>query len=191
MDVEAVLNLLAKRQINRFLGSEHEVRPKLGNNVDLYSFQERTLGALVLSPSMGPVLFEVGRKVALEAGKQALAILSQLSNYHSFAEATNLEEAKHSSEYPLLQFIYQSTGTGMMEVTRFEKDKQVVVQVEECAECFAVGNIGKAVCYFLGGNIAGALEASLNREVGCVESKCIAKGDSYCEFRIAISEHLH
>jgi len=189
MDVEALLNLLAKRQINRFLGSEQEVRPKLRNNIDIYSFQERTLGALALSPSMGPVLFEAGRRVALEAGKQAIAILSQLSNYRSFAHASSIEEAKRSSEYPLLQFIYQSTGSGMMKITHFEKDKQIVVEVEECAECFAAGNIGRPVCYFLGGNIAGALQASLNWPVGCVESRCVAKGDPCCEFRYTLSEH--
>jgi predicted hydrocarbon binding protein len=188
MDVKAVLNLLAKRQINRFLGSDHETRPKLGNHVDIYSFQERTLGALVLSPSMGPVLFEAGKKVAIEAGKQAIAIVSQLSNYRSFAKAANLEEATHSTEYPLLQHIYESTGSGLLKMTHFEKDKQIVFEVRECAECYATGNIGRAICYYLGGDLAGALESSLNRQVGFIESKCVAIGDPLCEFRYTLSK---
>jgi hypothetical protein len=129
MDGEALLNSMATRQIDRFSGSKRQVRPKLGNHVDVFSFQERTLGSLILSPSMGPVLFEAGRRVALEAGKLAIAIVSKLPDYHSFAQAKNLEEARLSAEYPLLQLIFESTGAGLLNLTRFEKNNQIIFEV--------------------------------------------------------------
>jgi predicted hydrocarbon binding protein len=183
MDVEAMLNLLARRQIDRFLGAKQEVRPKLGNRVDVFAFQERTLAALILSPSMGPVLFEVGRKLALEAAKRAVEAVSKLPDYHSFVGAKNLEEARLSTEFALLQLVFKSTGVGLLKLTHYEKDKQSVSEAEECAECFAFGDVGKTVCYYTGGILIGVLQAAFNRRVGFVESRCVAKGDPCCEFK--------
>jgi predicted hydrocarbon binding protein len=183
MNADAILRLLTDRQVDRFLGKHKHVRKEFRDHVHLYSFQERAIGPLILSPSMGPVLFEAGKRVALHFVEKATPLLKRLPNYRSLAEARSLEEARLSTAVAALQIVYKSNGLGSMKLTKYEKDKLIVFEVHECADCFAVSNIGKAICYSIGGNIAGSLEAALAREVGCIESKCIANGDSCCEFR--------
>jgi predicted hydrocarbon binding protein len=186
MNAQAVLNLLAKRQVDRFLGTHKHARKELRDYVHLYSFQDRVLGALILSPSMGPVLFEAGRKVAFHFAEKASPILKKLPNYRSLVNAASVEEAMLSTEVTALQIVYKTNGLGFVKLTKYEKDKLIVFEVYECADCFAVGNIGQAICYSVGGNMAGTLQAALDREVGFIESKCTAKGDPCCEFRFSL-----
>ena len=183
MDSETILKMLATRQADRFLKGNQSVRVKLGNIVDLYAFQERMLATLILTPSMGPVLYEAARKVAIQATKDAIEMTSKLQNYHSLANADNREEATLSTELKLLQNVCESTGTGLLQLSQYERNKLIVFQVDECAECFALPDIGKPVCYYTAGDLAGSIETVLSRKVGFVESKCRAKGDQICEFR--------
>jgi len=48
----------------------------------------------------------------------------------------------------------------------------------------AVGNTGQASCHLLRGFVAGSVEALVWGECACEETKCVSKGDPYCEFRI-------
>jgi predicted hydrocarbon binding protein len=183
MNAQTILSLMARRQVDRFLRAKKPIRHRLGNNVDMFSFQERLLGTLILSPSMGPILYEAGRRVALEATREAVTTVSRLPGYRRFVDAEGLEEARVSTEFTLLQLVYKSTGTGILQLSQYEKDKLMVFQVEECAECFALPDIGKSVCYYTAGDLAGSMEAILGRRAGFVESKCLAEGDQLCEYR--------
>ncbi|MEW6329112.1 MAG: 4-vinyl reductase, partial [Candidatus Micrarchaeota archaeon] len=40
------------------------------------------------------------------------------------------------------------------------------------------------VCYDLAGMFAGAAEVVFDKEMYCMETKCIAKGDEFCEFEV-------
>ncbi|MFH1391526.1 MAG: V4R domain-containing protein [Candidatus Diapherotrites archaeon] len=40
------------------------------------------------------------------------------------------------------------------------------------------------------GFIAGAFEAGLNKKLDCLETKCIATGSTYCEFKVAAPEKI-
>jgi predicted hydrocarbon binding protein len=40
------------------------------------------------------------------------------------------------------------------------------------------------VCHFISGFIAGALSVVFGKKVECVELRCKAKGDAFCEFRV-------
>jgi hypothetical protein len=107
--------------------------------------------------------------------------------YLALADAENVEEANLSGEIMGFKNIYKSNGVGLVNVVEYQKHKLIVVEVRECADCFDVGNIGKAICYSIGGNIAGTLEVSFGRKLGLVESKCYAKGEECCEFRYTFS----
>jgi hypothetical protein len=135
---------------------------------------------------MGPVLFEAAKKVSKYINEQSYPMYSGLPGYRDLAKANTLEEARLSTLFVMLESEYRSTHTGSIKLTEFEKDKLVVCQIEECAECYGIGNLGMTVCYFGGGAIAGILEELLERSVGFVESKCYAKGDACCEFRYNI-----
>jgi predicted hydrocarbon binding protein len=43
------------------------------------------------------------------------------------------------------------------------------------------------VCHFINGYVAGALGVVFGKEIECVETRCKAKGDAFCEFRVDIS----
>jgi predicted hydrocarbon binding protein len=186
MNAEEILRIMARRQVERIMNVLKPIRSSLGNNVDMFSFQERLLGTLILSPSMGPVLYEAGRRVALEATSEARAILKKRSDYHGLVDAENLDEARSSTEFMLLQLVYRTTGTGILQLSQYEKDKLMTVQVNECAECFGLPKIGKALCHYVGGDLAGSMESILGRRVGFAESKCLANGDQVCEFRSSL-----
>jgi predicted hydrocarbon binding protein len=135
---------------------------------------------------MGPVLYEAGKKVAFYFAQDAREWLRYQPGYRALAKAENAEEANLSGEIKAIQVVYKSNRVGLLSVVECVKDKLIVVEVHECSDCFDIGNIGKPICYSIGGNIAGSLEIALDRELGFVETKCIAKGDTTCEFRFSI-----
>ena len=187
MEAETILRDLSRRQLGRFIEGWHHRRETLGSHVHLYTFQERVVGALILSPSMGLVLYEAGKKVAAHIVHYFNDWVKSQPGYHALADAENVEEANLSGEIMGFKIIYKSNGVGLVNVVEYQKNKLIVVEVRECADCFDMDNIGKAVCYSIGGNIAGTLEVAVGRELGFVESKCCAKGDAYCEFRYTLS----
>ena len=186
MDKEGILKLLARRQHDRFFSGRYRARETLGSHIHLFTFQERTLGALALSPSMGPVLYEAGKKVAIYFAKDAREWLRHQPDYRAISKAENAEEANLSGEIKAIQVVYKSNKVGLLSVVEYVRDKLIVVEVCECSDCFDIENIGKAICYSIGGNIAGSLEVALDRQLGFVETKCVAKGDSWCEFKFNI-----
>jgi len=183
-----ILNLLAARQFDGWMrpGIKTKLRPKLGNTIDLYASQERVLGMLALSQSMGPVLFEVGKKVASHIAERTIPLLEGMSGYHRFAESNTIEEARQSSEFTIFQMIYEGTSTGLLKLVTYEKNKLVVIQVEECADCTGMLNLGRSICYFVGGEITGAVEVAVGKSLAYVETRCTAKGDQCCEFRLTV-----
>jgi len=185
---EKVLRAIGRMQYEKFLGSvdKYEPRKKLGDHVDLISFQERVLGVLSLSQSMGPILFEAGKKPALYMAEEMWPEAKKQPNFHSMGDANDLDEARLSDEFTTLQGFLETTRLGLLSLSAFEKNKSIQFEVDECAICYGVGNLGRTKCYFLGGIIAGTLEGTLGRRVGFSESKCCAKGDPICEFRYSL-----
>lgn len=186
---ETILEAIANAQFERAFGSEGKsrIREKLGDVIELLSYQQHLIGPLALSPSMGPVLFESGKKVGKYINSKSYPLYSNLPSYRGFVEAKTLKEARLSTFCELLHAQFRATHAGLIELTEYEKDKLVVFQIEECADCYGIGNLGMNVCYYGGGAIAGVLEDLLGRSVGFIESKCYAKGDSCCEFSYDIS----
>jgi predicted hydrocarbon binding protein len=186
MKADDILDALAERQFRRLVGNPSpgiKLRKRLGNYVDMWAYQERVIGVLALSKSMVPVLAEAGRKVGRALTMKAIPFLQRLPKYQSINKSGSLSEAITSTEWNVVQTMYEATRTGIINMTRFEKDMLIVFQVQECASCTGLPNLGESVCYYLGGQLAGALEVALSKNVGFVETKCQAKGDTLCEFR--------
>jgi predicted hydrocarbon binding protein len=188
LEAQEILKAMGRMQYEKLFGlvSSTKVRDKLGDAVDLLSFQERILGVLSLSKSMGPVLFEAGKRPALYIVEEMWPKTRRQPDYHGIADCKNLDEARLSSEFVTLRFFLETTRLGLLNLTEFERDRLVVFQIEECAICYGIGDMGRSVCYFLGGIIAGTLEGILGRRLGFAESKCCAKLDPVCEFRYSL-----
>jgi predicted hydrocarbon binding protein len=189
MRLREIFKEMAKTHLTRLLhkpGYDSRIREKLGDSVDLLTYQRPLLGALILAESMGSVLFEAGKHAGTELTEGGMPTLEKLPGYRDFAESKNLEDARLSTGYLVLQMVFKETGTGLIKLTEFKKDKLYVYQVEECSDCWGIKDLNKSVCHFIGGVIAGALEYSLKKTVGFAETMCRAKGDSCCEFKYTI-----
>jgi KaiC/GvpD/RAD55 family RecA-like ATPase/predicted hydrocarbon binding protein len=75
---------------------------------------------------------------------------------------------------------YLSTiGMGVIRLTEISDDRIVLrVTDSSCSEGQPVGELFSA---YIGGTLAGALELILNKPLKATETKCLAKGDGYCE----------
>jgi predicted hydrocarbon binding protein len=162
------------------------IRKKLGDTVDLSVYQMRVLGTLAVSKSMGPVMYEAGRRLGAFIMRELVRSHITASSHGNLASARSLKEARLSLEVPIIQQQYKMLGIGVVQLTEYEKGKLVVFQVEECSDCFGVGNIGKTVCYYVGGNLGAVTSSAMGRNVAFAESKCCANGDEYCEFRYSV-----
>ena len=76
-----------------------------------------------------------------------------------------------------------SVGFGQMEVVGIDTlALKATVRVYNSFECELGLGSGRPYSFFLRGILAGVLTALFNRKMKAEETKCIAKGDPYCEF---------
>jgi len=62
------------------------------------------------------------------------------------------------------------------------------IVVEGSFEAKGYGKSTIPVCHFLRGYLAGVLSTILATRVEILETKCLAKGDDYCEFQVNLTE---
>jgi len=81
--------------------------------------------------------------------------------------------------------IYSATGWGRLELSDFDPErKRAKLKLVEGFECEGM-NTGKPESNFVRGHLAGLLSTFFGSEVKSVETRCISKGDRYCEFEIS------
>ncbi|MFN3813850.1 MAG: V4R domain-containing protein [Aquificaceae bacterium] len=69
-----------------------------------------------------------------------------------------------------------------------EKNKEkLVVALDECITCSGMPNIGKKICHFEAGFVAGIVEIHLGKRVRAYETKCNANGDNICEVLVELN----
>jgi len=80
---------------------------------------------------------------------------------------------------------YQAGGWGKIELVEcdFHKDR-IVLRLHNSIECKIFKGSNKTASQFIRGHISGLLSELLKANVRVMESKCIAKGDQYCEFHM-------
>jgi predicted hydrocarbon binding protein len=84
--------------------------------------------------------------------------------------------------------LYSAAGWGRPKLIHVDvKKMQAKVRFEELFECVTRRTSGSA-SHFIRGHLAGALSAYFQSDLRCEETKCISKGDKYCEFEVARME---
>jgi uncharacterized protein len=64
-------------------------------------------------------------------------------------------------------------------------DKRIRVDVYECVTCSGLDTVGRTLCHFEGGLIAGVVESVLKKRMRAVEVTCIGGlGDKACGFEL-------
>ncbi len=76
--------------------------------------------------------------------------------------------------------VVSRVGWGSFKPISMEKDRIVIRVHHSYGEEF--GNVGRDVCYIWQGGIAGAANAAFGWKVRGKETKCVGRGDPYCEF---------
>lgn len=80
-----------------------------------------------------------------------------------------------------LEEFYAELGWGKLSIQDLKGDELRVI-VENSFMARIYGKATMPVCYFLTGYVAGMATELTGRKMDAEETKCLAKGDSYCEF---------
>ncbi len=80
---------------------------------------------------------------------------------------------------------YQAGGLGRVELVEYDPQAtNIVLRLYDSIECKIFKGSDKPVSQFIRGHLSGLLSGLLKADVRVIESKCIAKGDPYCEFYV-------
>ncbi|MBI5528351.1 MAG: diguanylate cyclase [Deltaproteobacteria bacterium] len=142
-----------------------EIPRSIGNTVDLRLFRLFRFFAIrnITVGSLAGVCYRSGKDVGLS---------------FSLATTGDLENLVRSLNLGTL--VFPDLG-----------ERHITVRLHECATCAGIRNIGKCVCHFEGGLLAGALEGIFQKRVDLSETKCCAKGDEFCEFSLISTREMH
>ena len=79
--------------------------------------------------------------------------------------------------------VYQAAGWGRVELVKCNLHAiNIVLRLYDSIECKVFKGLGRPASQFIRGHLSGLLSGLLKTDVRVMESKCIAKGDPYCEF---------
>jgi len=80
---------------------------------------------------------------------------------------------------------YKSAGVGWFKLEELDIDSNGngYIRIKQSFIAEEYGSSDRPVCHFLGGFFVGVLEEILDEKLMCKQTKCISKGDPYCEFQ--------
>lgn len=148
-------------------------RPQLGEEVPLLVFRAfRVFTGIYLEDVVGEkgasaLIQKAGRELGKEVG--AMLFDEKLSTYLS----------------RVADFVKDSK-IGLLLPVEFTEDR-LVVALDECITCSGMPNIGKSICHFEAGFVAGVVESHAKKRVRAYETKCNAKGDHICEVVVELN----
>ncbi len=136
-------------------------RPVLGDQVGLALFRLVRLVAMedILGTGASAVTYYAGKKLGRELG------LKKLDDFLELCDQLKI---------------------GLVSIPTMTEHK-IHVDVCECVTCSGMEPVGRVLCHFEGGLIAGAVGSILNKDVQAREITCIGgKGDTSCGFDLII-----
>ncbi len=166
--VYELLNKHIKNELkNAIEGKGIKIRPEIGDNVNLAPLRGVLLTLELLSSGTSSVIYYAGKNF----GYNVVA--------HQINGKTLKEVLKNLKVY------FQKTNSGMPKIKEVGKEKATFV-VDQCATAYGIPNIGRPLCSFNAGMIAGAISKSLKKMAIVYERKCWGLGDKVCEFHIRV-----
>ena len=147
-------------------------RPVLGSDIPLLVFRVfRHFSAGYVEEVMGrgaAVVFQNGGR---ELGREAGAMIWKPDPTEYLRE--------------VCQFVRDSR-IGLL-YPREVSDKLLVVDLDECITCAGMANIGKRICQFEVGFVAGVAEVLIKKKPRAVETKCNANGEGTCQVSVELT----
>ncbi len=139
------------------------VRPSKGDMAGVGLYRMLRLVALedIIGPGAGAITYYAGKKLGESFG------LKDLDGFLGICEQLNI---------------------GRIDIPLFT-DEKIHVDIYECVTCAGLDPVGRVLCHFEGGLIAGALESILGKKVQAREVSCIGGlGDETCGYDIGIGD---
>ena len=139
-------------------------RPELGDQAGVGLYRLLRLVALedIMGPGASAISYYAGKKLGLEL---------KLKTLDEFLE------------------LCKELKIGLIEVPVMT-DTHIHVDVYECVTCAGMETVGRPICHFEGGLIAGAVEGIIGKSVQAKEVTCIGGlGDDSCGFDLKIKGH--
>jgi hypothetical protein len=139
----------------------------------------------VSRPELGnqaPVaLFRLVRLVALEA------IVGRGASGTFYVAGKRIGESLGLSKVEEFLGICDQLSIGKFEVHQ-QDDQHLHIDIRECVTCSGMRPVGRPLCHFEGGLVAGALKGILGKEARARETTCIGGlGDAACGFDIELT----
>lgn len=101
----------------------------------------------------------------------------------AYREDTRIEDPE--TLVGLSKAYFRTSGWGIIDIVRLNVEKgEAEIRVYQSFECETGKDSETPYGHFTRGVIAGFLTSIFEKEVKAVETKCIAKGDPYCEYTI-------
>lgn len=147
-------------------------RPKLGEDVPILLFRAfRHFTANYVTQMLGRSATVVFQNAGRDLGREVGGMLVKPTLDEYLKEVIAFTKAQR---------------VGILHPTKITAD-QMVLGLEECITCIGMPNIGKRICHFEVGFVAGIVEHFAGKRVRGHESKCNAAGEGICEVTIDLS----
>ncbi|SRR5579871_520562 len=147
-------------------------RPVLGSDVPLLVFRVfRHFSAGYVEEVMGRGAAVVFQNAGRDLGKEAGAMIWRPDPTAYLRE--------------VCQFVRDSR-IGLLQ-PREVTGERLVVDLDECITCSGMANVGKRICQFEVGFVAGVAEVLIKKKAKAVETKCNANGEGTCQVCVELA----
>jgi predicted hydrocarbon binding protein len=119
----------------------------------------------------------------LGSGAKAVAYKTGKHTGEQFAEMLLKKGLKDEELKCALEVFLTNGGWGKVRAKLDFQKKIAVVRIRNSVMTRQIKS-KEPVCHFISGFIAGALSVIFSKKAECVEIRCKAKGDNFCEFRV-------
>ncbi|WP_232452984.1 V4R domain-containing protein [Methanopyrus sp. KOL6] len=151
------------REVEESMRNIREVRFELGGDVSLSTLRYILASMVItLGRGAGSTFYRAGYDIGVYKAK-----------------SHGLEGVKEAFEY--VEKAFEKTGIGIIERWEIEDDDKIKITMRESATA-AGYDIGKKLCYYQAGFIAGILHGATSERWEVHETKCMAEGHDHCEF---------
>lgn len=118
-------------------------------------------------------------------GDRAVEILFESGKCAGKEFATSLlKEGTLAEEVPSwLEVFFTQGGWGKVKAQVDFANETATVVIDNCASTRGVKS-HEAVCHIVRGYVAGTSEVLFKTHVECTETRCMSKGNAFCEFRV-------
>ena len=163
------------------------VRTSLGDDIDLYVPQMRTLMMVEANPEIASLIYNSSR---VSANRNVFVIMKRLGMPADYF--WKFEYWVKDRAYETLRKVINKVFTAIMNLNKEGnldlqdvdiEHMRLTLSFKDCVECAGVA-AGKGLCYYHAGTFSGIMSALLNKDMDAFEITCHAKGDETCTFII-------